>query len=86
MLQDNNQLYSSISEIAEKLAATFSQISSNGKYDPELLAYKWEVEQEWVHFKNNNNEPYNRPHTLTELEYHLSITKNTATGDDGVQS
>ena len=84
ILQDNNQIYSSIPEIEEKLAATFSKISSDGNYDPESLAYKREAEQERVHFESNNNEHYNRPFTLTELEYHLSVTKNTAPGEDRV--
>ena len=80
ILQDNNQIYSSIPDIAKKLAATFNQILSDGNYDPEFLAYEREVEQKRVHFGSNNNEHYNRPYTLTELEYHLSVTKKHGFG------
>ena len=33
-----------------------------------------------ITFESNNTEHYNRPFTVTELEYHLSRTKNTAPG------
>ena len=40
MVKEIDILYTSIEEITEKLAQIFQEITSNLKYDPQLLIYK----------------------------------------------
>ena len=82
MLKINDTTYSTIPEISEKLAQTFSQTSSNENYDETFLDYKRLCEQTPVNFDSDNSEIYNRPFSLTEMNFQLNKTKNTAPGKD----
>ena len=84
ILIDNNQVYATVPEIAEQLAATFCRVSSDENYSPEFRAHKDTAEQEDISFESSNREEYNRPFTVEELEYNLSRTKNTSPGKDGI--
>lgn len=83
ILHENGQTYSSIPEIANKLASHFSSVSSDNNYSDEFKAYR-EQNENPVNFTSNNVEIYNRPFTLSELQYSLSNTNNTSPGLDGV--
>ena len=79
ILKDNDQIYASMPDIAEKLARMLCQTSSNKNYTQKFLAHKTTVEQKGVNFESNN-----RSFTLKELHYNLGHTKNTASGDDEI--
>ena len=84
ILRDSDRTYTTIPEIAEKLAQTFSQISSNDNYTDKFSRYERDVEQESISFNGHNAESYNKPFSLGELKYSMSRTKNTAPGCDEV--
>jgi len=84
IIHENNTVYSTTSEIADRLATAFSQVSSDENYSPTFLQYKNNIESEAISFDSNGEEIYNRAFTVTELESCLSKNKNTAPGPDGV--
>ena len=84
ILSENDQIYATVSEVAEKFVKTFQQVSTNDNYGHEFLIHKNATEQGTICFDSHNAEPYNRPFTVEELEFNLSRTKNTIPGNDGV--
>ena len=60
ILRDNERTYATIPDIAEKLARTFSQISSNENGSHEFMRNKNAIEQRCTNFNSNNTETYNR--------------------------
>lgn len=84
ILLDNGQYFSSSSEICNKLAVTFSNISKISNYSSEFQNIKMQAEISSPNFASPNTEPYNQPFNLHELQYALSRTKNTTAGPDNV--
>ena len=84
ILSVDNQRFSSVPEIANKLAATFSQVSSAANYLPNFLEVKTTSENYSLNFTSNNEENYNSVFTIHELDTALSKVKNTARGPDGI--
>ena len=78
-----NQTYSTPKDIAEALARTFAQVSSNENYDAEFLPYKTREENNPPDFGNLSSD-YNKCFTITELECALQKTKDTTPGDDQI--
>ena len=76
-------IYSTPTEIAEILAKTFAEVSSNNNYVPEFLPRKLIAEQNMPNFGNLNC-PYNSTFKIHELEHILSKVKDTTPGEDGV--
>ena len=61
ILRDNDRAYTTIPEIAEKLARTLNQVFSNDSYTEEFSRHKRDVEQESISFNSDNAERYNKP-------------------------
>ena len=78
ILKENGQLYTSIPEIANKLADKFSAVSSNNNYTNDFMIHETRIETQQINFSSDSTEIYNRPFKVEELEYCLSNTKNTA--------
>ena len=84
ILKENGQLYTTIPEIASKLADTFSAVSSNINYTNDFMTHKTRIETQQINFSSESTEIDNRPFEVEELEYCLSNTKNTALRMDRV--
>lgn len=84
ILSENNQDFTTVQEIAGKLASTFSKISSTANYCAEFQNIKQVAEAEPINLQSDNNEHYNQPFTMEELKYALSKPKNSAPGPDNV--
>jgi len=84
ILYENDRYYSTIDEIANKLGNSFSVVSSNNNYTEQFLEHKNNVEQLPVDFSSEQNEIYNRPFTMSELQQCMSRSRNTAPGHDGI--
>ena len=77
---------SSIAEITEKLAQAFQEITSNLNYDPQFLDHIYKAEQEQLNFESDNNEEYNRPFTIDELQREIVCSKRNSPGPDEVSN
>ena len=67
ILTDGNQMITTVPEIGEKLAQTFSRISSCDNYSPHFKLFK---------------ASYNQPFSFAELQYAIKRTKETCPGPD----
>jgi len=84
ILYENNRYYSTIDEITNKLGSSFSAVSSNDNYTAQFLDHKNNVELLPIDFSPEDDEIYNRPFTLDELQQCLVRSRNTAPGIDGI--
>ena len=84
ILSENGQTYSTVPEIVNRLAQTFSDVSSNANYSPEFQTHKAAKERLALDFSSDNTEPYNKLFTITDLEYNLAKVKNTTPGKDSI--
>ena len=78
ILKENEESFTTVTEIVTKLAQSFSRIESDANFCREFVRYKATVEQKGVNFNSSNTEPYNRPYTNDELRHIISCTTNTA--------
>ena len=83
ILKKDGQEYCTPQEINNILSKTFARVSSTDNYSREFVTIKQNADLEAVDFRNNQ-EHYNRPFLLEELQYALSKTRDTATGEDNV--
>jgi hypothetical protein len=86
MLSENDTIFSTKQEIANKLGQTFSNISSTNNYSATFQQYRTIKELEYLDFTPNINEtyPYNEEFSIEELQYALDKTRNTSPGPDGI--
>lgn len=84
ILLENNTQFSTITEITNKLAQTFSHISNSHNYSPEFQIEKTRREREQLNFASNGEENYNKPLTVHELNHALKKTHSTSPGPDKV--
>jgi len=84
ILTDNGRVYSSHSEIADKLGETLAGISSPENYCEEFQQLRELQEQVELNLDSDSNEVYNREFSFRELESALSNTKNTSPGPDSI--
>ena len=77
-------MYSTVLDIANRLAQTFSNASSNRNYFFEFRIHKEIHEMEKISFNSNNQEIYNGTFTIQDLNYNLTTIKNTAPRFDGI--
>ena len=84
MLREGNRKFTTEPEIFEKLAQSFSEVSSGENYSQDFQQYKTTVEQTPIEFASDNTETYNRPFACQKMQRSLSRTRNTAPGEDGV--
>ena len=66
------------------MASRFFSNSSTSHYSEEFQKYKKEQEKTKLNFKSSNNEGYNTPFNLEELNDAISKAHDTATGPDEV--
>ena len=79
-MYENDQYFTTIPEIATKIAETLAEISSNNHYSPEFQAVKKIAEKQQIDFSSTNNEIYNAPFAIQELQTQLGRTNDTAPG------
>jgi len=78
------QIISTIPDICEKLADSFSHVSSTNNYSPQFQLLKTAAELNNIDFNSNNLEPYNLSFTIEELQHAIRNTKETSPGADCV--
>ena len=83
-LRDGNTVYTKGEDISNKLAKSFSDVSSTNNYSDIFKRHKIQCEQTPLDLNDNNNEQYNRPFTIRELNHALSSTKDSSPGPDGI--
>jgi potassium voltage-gated channel Eag-related subfamily H protein 8 len=71
-------------EIANCIASTVSHNSSSEHYTDRFRRFKAHQEQRTINFTSNNNESYNQPFTLLELQTALKRAHDSAAGPDDV--
>jgi len=83
ILHDNNQTYSTIPAIADRLSQAFSDVSDPSNLPRAFQAVRRAGERNEINFSSANDEQYNVLFTLPELEQAIS-DKNTTPGPDGI--
>jgi ribonuclease HI len=73
-----------VPEIADTLANSFSKISSANNYSDQFKLTKIQTEHHPLDFSTDNKEYYNSLFSIHELEMALQNTKNSAPGPDGI--
>ena len=86
MLQEDGRRYNTVSEIANKLAESFEEISSDSNYSDEFLHLKRKQERQTIELDSDNLEQYNIPFTRNELEFAIKSNKITAPGPDKISN
>lgn len=86
ILESGPRVVSNVDDIAEVLADSFAAVSSNENYPPDFRAHKEITETIPLPLNSTNDEPYNLPFTLVELENAISGCKITAPGPDGISN
>ena len=84
ILQSENQTFSTIPEIADKLASSFSQVSSSINYRAEFQTTKITEENKILNFSSINEKKYNLPFIVEDLLIALSKVKHTSPGPDKI--
>ena len=83
-LEKNGNMITNTKDIANTLAETISEHSSSKNYTNTFQRHKHQIEQRPLNFNFNNNERYNNPFTLRELEDSLHKSHDTAAGPDNI--
>ena len=83
-LKDGNNTYTSTEQISNKLAQSFSNVSSTNNYSNAFRQHKINMEQIQLNLSDDQDEQYNRPFTMKELNHALSDTSDTSPGPDGI--
>ena len=83
ILEDGNEIYSTIPEIVNKLAYTFSRVSATSSYSGEFQAMTVNKEKVTLVFRTESNESTNQSLRRTELE-DAGKLKLTDPGTDGI--
>lgn len=86
ILYDNGQYISKVPDICNKLAEAFHSVSKVDNYNAEFKQIKVMEEEINLNFTSENNETYNQPFSLSELQLVLSSCKNTSPGFDNITS
>ena len=84
ILQENGIKYTNTREICNKIAESFSQISSSTNYNQNFLQFKENSERNPHNFGHNRNEYYNRKFTLDELQTILATMNDSSPGHDRI--
>ena len=84
MIIDNGRIFRSTLEIINKIADTFSEISSTRNYTSKFNAIRIKEEQHPLNFASNNKEVYNQAITIHELHKAIENSKNTTPGSDHI--
>ena len=71
-------------DIANTSAKTITSNSSSSHYSKTFQKFQEKEEKKKLNFKSNNNESYNAPFSLCELQTAIRNTKDTAMGPDDI--
>jgi len=63
-LQTDDKEITSVTDIADTLAETFSEISSTSHYSETFQLHKARAERQTLKFNSNNTETYNTPFSM----------------------
>ena len=83
-LQTGDKEITSVTDIADTLAETFSKISSTSHYGETFQLHKATAERQTLKFKSNSTEKDNTPFSMDELLDSLSKSSDTAVGPDDI--
>ena len=83
-LKVNGQEISDMKDITNTLAQNFAKNSSSNNCTEEFKKFKQHAEKSKLNFKSSNNESYNQPFSLSELEDSLNKSHDTASGPDDI--
>jgi len=83
-LQTNDKEITPVTDIADTLAETISEISSTSHYSKTFQLHKACAERQTLKFNSNNIETYNTPFSMDELLGSLSKSSDTAGGPDDI--
>lgn len=86
ILRMGDEYFSSVGDIAEAIAKTFEEISSDTNYPQQFLDHKHQAEQTPINLDSDNSEPYNQPFTIHELNSAIRSNKITAPGPDEISN
>jgi len=78
--------YSTIPEIANKLAETLADITSGGSYSPEFQSRRTAAESNDIDFYSDNSESYNATFKISELNTAIQQTKDNSPGPDQIHN
>ena len=84
ILVTNNEQFTTIPEIANRLAASFAEVASKNNYSAQFAAYSKVEEKNALNFEDNVGEQYNLPFTVEELEEVIRTAGNTSCGPDRI--
>jgi len=83
-LQTDDKEITSVTDIADTLAETFSEISFTSHYGETFQLHKATAERQTLKFKSNSTEKDNTPFSMDELLDSLSKSSDTAVGQDDI--
>jgi len=78
------RLTRAVADIADTLAESFSEISSNKHYSSKFQSHNANAERQTLKFNSHNMETYNTPFSIDELLDALSSSNNSAVGPDDI--
>lgn len=84
ILTENSKHFTKPKEIVNKLAETFSNISSTNSYSERFKQIQKAAEKVPLNFTPSYEEHYNQIITMEEFQYALRKTKNTSPGPDKI--
>ena len=67
---------SSTKDIADALRATFTKNSSSNKYTEKFKRFKEQTDRKIYNFTSSNDEDYNRPFTMNELDEPMTLLRD----------
>jgi len=83
-LQDCYKEITSLADIADTLAANFSEVSSFHHYNAKFQSHKERTKSRRLRFNSNNTEPYNTYIRMDELLDSLAKSSDSAFGPDDI--
>ena len=84
--KENGTIAETEKEIANEIAKTLSDKSSNRNYNDKFATIKNNEEKQKIDFSSTNEESYNQIFTINEIKTCLSELKNTAAGPDKINN
>ena len=87
-IKSNNNIDTDSSEVANKLADQYEDISSSANYSHNFIQQKQQLESLHLDFPAHQQYPYNDPMNEIEIEMVVMLKqcKKTAPGEDGIHS
>jgi len=83
-LPTDDKEITSVTDIADTLAETFTEISSTFHYSETFQLHKARAERQTLKFKFNNTETHNTPFSIDELLDSVSKSSDTAVDPDDI--